>query len=839
MDHTEEIKIAGDPESQSERLETLFGLSDDVDRLLAGHLNATENLLERLSLSRDQITCRNVVLNANTSKNVLLVLAPRFPMDFFRNPTFDWWLLEEPDLLLRVGKGVLKNILKRSECPEAFMKWAAKKGSEEERLAVATNSNAPVDVLREIIKTGGPVGILTEAVLLDKPDRLSRLRKRRFAGLDHEPGMLDDILKRPECPVMLMKWAVDKGRDEEKLSLAMNPNAPVDLLELMAKTGGVVADAVKSHRKLHISGPPADPNVVFEDAVKKAVFELPSHEAKESWGRGWIGPGQWVWLAPSSRLRVLGLEDVILLESEWRSTYSQMLLGSTRLGTTAKRLPPNDLPIDHVRKVTITKDLDTRLALARSTLTPIAALTRLAKDKNVQVLCNLAGNPSMPANLLEAMAKSTSRTVREAVASTPLTSKSSLETLAKDDDFEVRKRAAVSLSSPELFVRICSEFAVSKLILLAEKYRTSSWVIIKLDEMQKTGSINEFLVQEANRLLLEPQTSFVAKIIGATNPAVHLHSRHDAVWAGAHYVDNLAARLLGLCHPGASPGALIGNFKSTEWLDRLAIACNPSCPPNLLAILKRDGHEMVAKMARAVDMAKSVQREEKQETLPNNSSNLPKGEANLSTPCPKCAGVVKEGVESFECIGVNGKASCGFKFNKAYAERPFSVAEAELLMRERKVGPLPGFRSKTGSYFTSGMIMKFDEKNNAYKVVFDFGKDKKVEGAASQADFADRQSLGFCPKCAGAVFELGSNYICINSVASPTNPKPSCSFKTGRNVLQQVISPEQVSKLLSTGRTDLLDEFVSSRTQKRFTAMLVWDVQAGKVNFEFPSAKNW
>jgi DNA topoisomerase-3 len=44
-------------------------------------------------------------------------------------------------------------------------------------------------------------------------------------------------------------------------------------------------------------------------------------------------------------------------------------------------------------------------------------------------------------------------------------------------------------------------------------------------------------------------------------------------------------------------------------------------------------------------------------------------------------------------------------------------------------------------------------------------------------------------------------------------------------------------KLLETGKTDLLDKFVSMRTRRAFKAMLAWDATAGKVNFEFAPSK--
>ncbi len=66
---------------------------------------------------------------------------------------------------------------------------------------------------------------------------------------------------------------------------------------------------------------------------------------------------------------------------------------------------------------------------------------------------------------------------------------------------------------------------------------------------------------------------------------------------------------------------------------------------------------------------------------------------------------------------------------------------------------------------------------------------------------------------------------------------PSCDFKTGQIILQQPVTREQMHKLLTTGKTDLLDKFVSMRTRRPFKAMLAWDAQAGKVGFEFAPSK--
>jgi DNA topoisomerase-3 len=42
-----------------------------------------------------------------------------------------------------------------------------------------------------------------------------------------------------------------------------------------------------------------------------------------------------------------------------------------------------------------------------------------------------------------------------------------------------------------------------------------------------------------------------------------------------------------------------------------------------------------------------------------------------------------------------------------------------------------------------------------------------------------------------------------------------------------------MSKLLASGKTSLLENFVSNKTRRKFKAYLAWDAKEGKVGFEF------
>ncbi|TWG39803.1 DNA topoisomerase-3 [Acidovorax delafieldii] len=235
--------------------------------------------------------------------------------------------------------------------------------------------------------------------------------------------------------------------------------------------------------------------------------------------------------------------------------------------------------------------------------------------------------------------------------------------------------------------------------------------------------------------------------------------------------------------------------------------------------------EIAAMTERMVKKAKEYDRD-----------TIPGDYATLESPCPNCGGVVKENYRRFACVGKAGAEPCGFSFGKSPAGRTFETAEANALLRDKKIGPLEGFRSKAGWPFTSEIVIKYDDEAHNYKLEFDFGDDKKGEESGEIVEFEDA-ALGPCPICGSEVHEHGSNYVCSKAVPTAAQPTPSCTFKSGKIILQQPVEREQMHKLLETGKTDLLDKFVSMRTRRNFKAHLAWDKEAGKVNFEFAPSK--
>ena len=198
------------------------------------------------------------------------------------------------------------------------------------------------------------------------------------------------------------------------------------------------------------------------------------------------------------------------------------------------------------------------------------------------------------------------------------------------------------------------------------------------------------------------------------------------------------------------------------------------------------------------------------------SDTVPGDFGTLKVPCPKCGGEIHENYKKFQC------QKCDFGLWKIVAGRQLEIPEVEELIAKGTVGPLAGFRSKLGKPFDAAIKLTPE-----FKPEFDFGPDNlKGNGSAAPVDFTGQEPVGKCPKCQQRVFELPMQYVCERAVG----PERSCAFRAGKLILRQPVERAQMQKLLATGKTDLLDKFISKKGRP-FKAFLV--VKEGDVSFEF------
>jgi DNA topoisomerase-3 len=193
--------------------------------------------------------------------------------------------------------------------------------------------------------------------------------------------------------------------------------------------------------------------------------------------------------------------------------------------------------------------------------------------------------------------------------------------------------------------------------------------------------------------------------------------------------------------------------------------------------------------------------------------------ATLEVPCPKCGrGPVREEYRSFRCH------ACDWLLWKAMASRQFTPEEVTTLLTHGRVGPLHGFRSKVGRAFDAIVVL---DENKKPQFIFPERQPKQPD----ILDTSKQEAIGLCPVCQkGQVYVLQNSYACEHSMSEPK----SCNFRMGKMILQREIPIEQAKKIIGTGMTDFLPNFISKKN-KPFTARL--KLEDGKVVFEFEPRK--
>ncbi|HPA20560.1 MAG TPA: DNA topoisomerase III [Verrucomicrobiae bacterium] len=182
-----------------------------------------------------------------------------------------------------------------------------------------------------------------------------------------------------------------------------------------------------------------------------------------------------------------------------------------------------------------------------------------------------------------------------------------------------------------------------------------------------------------------------------------------------------------------------------------------------------------------------------------------------------------DGAEMIETFKAYKSANDNFTIWKTIAGRRLEREEAVQLIEQRKVGPLDGFRSKAGRTFSAGLRL-----TDEWKVELD------LDGLGGQApDFSGQESVGRCPVCGGGVYETPMAFICERAVGAPPEGGTKCSVRISKKILGRDIPREQAVKLLSEGKTDVLEKFWSRRTRRPFSAWLMVSPE-GKIGFGFP-----
>jgi DNA topoisomerase-3 len=194
---------------------------------------------------------------------------------------------------------------------------------------------------------------------------------------------------------------------------------------------------------------------------------------------------------------------------------------------------------------------------------------------------------------------------------------------------------------------------------------------------------------------------------------------------------------------------------------------------------------------------------------------------DLVAPCPACgAEALRQTDATYECRNLD----CKFKAKKHIAGRLLTEDEAKELFTKGFVGPLTGFKSKFNKPFDAAL--KMDEK---FKVNFFFENDDRD----AVTELTEEQLIGEVEMQDGRKVKLYQSDKAYHIPELVTRKEPN-GIRIGKSILHHDITVDQVKKMLTTGKTDVIKGFVSNRTKRKFDAHLTFDPKEGKIGFDFP-----
>ena len=174
--------------------------------------------------------------------------------------------------------------------------------------------------------------------------------------------------------------------------------------------------------------------------------------------------------------------------------------------------------------------------------------------------------------------------------------------------------------------------------------------------------------------------------------------------------------------------------------------------------------------------------------------------------CPICGRAVRRVRNFYGCDGY--RDGCKFSVNLMICKRMIPLAQVQKLLSEGRTDLIDGFVSpKSGKQFQAMLVLKDG------RAVMEFEAEEHAE-----------QPIGKCPVCGKEVRKKNQFYGC-------SGYREGCKFSINQAICGKKLPPEQIQKLLSEGRTDEIDGFVSARTGKSFSAAL--KIADGRAVFDF------
>lgn len=182
---------------------------------------------------------------------------------------------------------------------------------------------------------------------------------------------------------------------------------------------------------------------------------------------------------------------------------------------------------------------------------------------------------------------------------------------------------------------------------------------------------------------------------------------------------------------------------------------------------------------------------------------------------------------STDVIEVRGRKIPAIAVNKVIGNRKIEVAELRELLEKKEIGPLDEFKSKMGKTFSANLKL-IQKDNGSWRVELDFGGEGIENG--EDVDLSQFPVIAQWPADKSNIYETPNAYISEHYKREKGKEQ---GFRLSRNMLGKTIVREQLVKLVTEKKTDLIAGFRSNRTKRLFDAFLILKDEGG-IGFEFP-----
>ncbi|MEM9081911.1 MAG: topoisomerase C-terminal repeat-containing protein, partial [Verrucomicrobiota bacterium] len=206
---------------------------------------------------------------------------------------------------------------------------------------------------------------------------------------------------------------------------------------------------------------------------------------------------------------------------------------------------------------------------------------------------------------------------------------------------------------------------------------------------------------------------------------------------------------------------------------------------------------------------------------------------DLEVDCPACTvDSLKTTDATYECR----EADCTFKISKYIAGRELQPEEAKTLFLTKFLEERDGFVSRFNKPFSAALKLEQQVsktgKLGKWKTDFVFDNDEEV----TLEDLSEDQIIGSFTHQDDEhkVYQTEKSYL-APTLKTKKNPE---GIRVSKRLLAHEITAEEALTILRGEKTPQINDFVSNRTKRKFSAFLKYDFEEDRPTFEFPPRKS-